>query len=138
MCVYVLSENSSSSIESCIRHRNFLYLPTCCVRFEYVRTDEIRWLLRQRLFCKRCEETLLFLPKKLQPLCPFPEFGIDRSAVPPGVQHVFPGRIRRGRTCPVHAVDGILHARGLRLGSGGGKMVRLLGIGRDVLCDRKR
>jgi len=42
------------------------------------------------------------------------EFGIDRPAVPTGIEHVLSGRIRRGGTRAVHAVNGILHARRLR------------------------
>lgn len=52
------------------------------------------------------------------------EFGTNRPAVSPGVQHVFPSRIRRGRARPVHAVHGILHARRLRYGARRREMVR--------------
>lgn len=41
------------------------------------------------------------------------EYGTDRVAIPSRVEHVLSRGICRGRTRPVHAVDGILHARRL-------------------------
>jgi hypothetical protein len=53
------------------------------------------------------------------------EFGIDHSTVSPCVKHVFSSRIRCSRTSLIYAIDGVVHARRLRLRTRNGQMVRL-------------